>query len=189
MRPVDIWLNSATFSNWVQLDYLQNGFAVGLGFSVSSGATLTASVQHTFDDIQQNDHPVSATQSGNTITVVDTGFSQIWSNTNSLNSHCLSVGDWVYLTGSQANMDGQYSVASIVSATSYTLTSTVSQTATAGPGLQAATARVYNHATMSAITSRLDGNYAFPPCAVRLLVTAYTSGIASLAIRQGMGSR
>lgn len=190
MRPVDINANALGFTPWVPIDYLQNGFAIGLGFSVSSGASLTATVQHTFDDILQNDHPVIITQATTVITVTDGGFTQPYAGAYGLGGHNLSVGDWVSITGSKApSMDGQYSVTTVPNNTSYTLTSLVSQTATADPGVQIASARVYPHATLAGVSARQDGNYAFPPMAIRLNLTAYTSGIASLMIRQGMGSR
>lgn len=183
MRPVNVWLNSATFSPWVPIDYYESGFGIGLGFNVSSGATLTASVQHTFDDTVVEQRPAVATQSGTTITVVDYG------SNKALGNHGLSVGDWVSLQGSQVGVDNFYPVASVVSATSYTLTSTITQTVTLGAGLKVSTANVYNHATLAGISTRQDGNYAFPPMAVRLIITSYTSGVASLSIRQGQGGR
>lgn len=189
MRPADVYVNSATFSPWVSVDYIQSGFGIGLGFSLSAGASLTASVQHTFDDFP-NGHPITATQATTVITVTDRGFTQAYGNVDALGGHGLSVGDWVKLTGTSlqptiTGMDGEYSVATVVSATQYTLTSLVSQTATAGQFAQATTARVYPHANMVGMTTRKDGNYAYPVMAVRLLLTAWASGIASLGVRQG----
>lgn len=190
MRPVDVSLKALGFSNWIPLDYLQNGFSVGLGFSISSGASLTATVQHTFDDLLQNDHPVQISQSTTVITVTDTGFTPLYAGTDSLGGHNLSPGDSVIVQGSKVNgMDGTFAVQTVPNNTSYTLTSLVSQTAVADPGVQVASARVFPHATMVAMTARTDGNYAFPPMFVRLLLTAWASGTASLMIRQGMGSR
>lgn len=190
MRPVDVNLKAIGFSPWVPLDYLQNGFSVGLGFSVSAGASLTAQVEHTFDDLLQNNHPVQITQATTVITVVDTGFTQQFSGADSAGGHNLSVGDSVQIEGSRVlGMDGLFSVVTVPNNTSYTLTSLVSQSATADSGVQAASARVHPHATLINLVARADGNYAFPPMAVRLRLSAYASGIASLMIRQGMGSR
>jgi hypothetical protein len=200
MRPVYIYLNGPanSFSPWVSVDYLQTAFAIGLAFSISSGATLTSTVQFTDDDITQNAHNVIATQATTVITVTDTGFTQAQGNVNALGGHGLSVGDWVKLVGSNVqptavaaanSMDGEYTVATVASATQYTLTSAVSQTATAGPFTTAATARVYTHATLAAMAARTAGSQKDPCMAIRLLMPTYTSGIACLAVIQGMGTR
>lgn len=48
------------------------------------------------------------------------------------------------------------------------------------------TPTAFKHSTLTAKTTNSDGNYAFPIRAVRLNVTAYTSGSASLKILQGL---
>ncbi|SRR6266404_2380129 len=202
MRPVYIYLNGPanSFSPWVSLDYTQTAFSVGMIFSISSGATLTATVQLTDDDITQNAHFVTATQTTTVITVTDTGFvqnqDQFGGNVNALGGHGLSVGDWVKLTGtgvqpslSTVTMDGEYTVATVTSATVYTLTSATSQSATAGPYTRAASARVVSHATLAAMAARTAGVQTAPCMALRLILPTYTSGIGCLAVIQGMGSR
>lgn len=47
------------------------------------------------------------------------------------------------------------------------------------------TPTAFTHSTLTAKTANADGNYAFPIRAVRLNVTAYTSGTATLTILQG----
>src|SRR6266852_1012941 len=161
MRPAYIYLNGPanSFSPWFSLDYTQTAFAVGLVFSISSGAVLTATAQLTDDDITQNSHFITATQATTVITVTDTGFTPAQGNVNALGGHGLSVGDWVKLTNTAnqpiiTGMDGEYTVATVPSATTYTLTLAVSQTATAGPSAQAASARVFSHATIAAVAAR-----------------------------------
>lgn len=102
--PVSVTVDSATSSKWVPLDYRQAPFSVGLGVVLSAGASLTYSVEHTFQDIQDPD---------------------------------------------------------------------VTPIAFENSGLQAKTAND-------------DGNYAFPVKAVRLTITSYTSGNATLYISQGV---
>ena len=51
MRPIRETVSSATPSGIIPLDWRQSDFKVGLGVSLSSGAVMTYSVQHTFDDI------------------------------------------------------------------------------------------------------------------------------------------
>lgn len=48
------------------------------------------------------------------------------------------------------------------------------------------TPTAFKHSTVVSQTSNKDGNYAFPVRAVRLNVTAYTSGTATLTILQGL---
>lgn len=42
----------------------------------------------------------------------------------------------------------------------------------------------FDHSTITAQTANKDGNYAFPVAAVRLTVTAYTSGSVTLTLLQ-----
>jgi len=47
-----------------------------------------------------------------------------------------------------------------------------------------ATATWYDHASLTAKTTSSDGNYAYPVTAIRLNVTAYTSGTATMTTIQ-----
>lgn len=107
MRPVRVTVGSQTASKPIPLDNFRDPFNIGMGVALSAGATLTYSVQHTFDDIYaDNFSPATAT--------------------------------W------------------------------------------------YNHASLASLSANGDGNYAFPVTAIRLNVTAYTSGTATLtAIQAG----
>lgn len=51
-------------------------------------------------------------------------------------------------------------------------------------GWDPATARWYPHSSLSAKTASSDGNYAYPVSAIRLNVTAYTSGTANMNLLQ-----
>ena len=51
-------------------------------------------------------------------------------------------------------------------------------------GFDPATAVWFPNATLAAQTANGDGNYAFPVTAIRLNVTSYTSGTATLTIIQ-----
>ena len=48
------------------------------------------------------------------------------------------------------------------------------------------TPTAFKHSTVTAQTTSKDGNYAFPVRAVRINVTAYTSGSATLTLLQGL---
>lgn len=51
MRPVRVTVYSQTASQPIPLDVNQGPFNVGVGVALSAGASLTYSVQHTFDDV------------------------------------------------------------------------------------------------------------------------------------------
>lgn len=186
MRPTSVTQSAAGPSAWVPVDYLAIAFGIGFGCSVSSGASLTYTVQHTFDDLGPGSPGTTPTtgfhyptggisQTTTTITVTDA-------------NHGLSVGDFVQLQGCGSGMDGAYTVASVTNANVYTLTSAVSQSATASSAGFVCGARVYNHPVVVGATARQDGNYAFPIRAMRVNVTAWTSGSVSLTVLQGVGA-
>lgn len=174
MRPVYQNLGAAGNAPWITVNSLQAAFAVGLAVTISSGGVLTYTVQHTFDDTIAFRN-VTIARAGTVATVTDV-------------AHGLSVGDSITVQGAgDANLNGTYDVASVVDANSYTYT-VVNTGATASvPGTQLISLRVFSHATLQALTTRADGNYRFPPTACRLRITSYTSGVATLAVIQGMG--
>jgi hypothetical protein len=97
-------------SNWHVINYRGNDFSVGLGVVLSSGASLTYSVQHTFNNVFAS-------------------------------------------------------------------------------GFDATDADAFAHDTLAAQTASADSNYANPPAAVRLQLTVFSSGSATLNIIQsGSGS-
>lgn len=102
MRPQSIAVSSQAASNPVPLDWKRTPFAIGFCVELSGGATLTYTVQHTFDDINN-------------------GETAVW----------------------------------------------------------------FDHSSVTGKTANADGNYAFPVTAIRLNVTAYTSGTATLKALQG----
>jgi len=104
-RPVRVTVSSQSSSAVIPLSVNADPFNVGIGCSISSGASLTYTVQHTFDDV--------------------------------------------------------YS-----------------------PTFSASTANWFSNATVVAQTTSKDGNYAFPVTAVRLTVTAYTSGSVTMTVIQ-----
>lgn len=105
MRPIRATVSSQTTSAVIPMDIYLDPFNVSIGVALSAGASLTYTVQHTFDDV-------------------------FASNFN------------------------------------------------------AATATWYPHASLATKTASADGNYAFPVTAIRLNVTAYTSGSATMTLVQ-----
>jgi len=62
MRPIRVTVGSATASATIPLDTYADPFNVGLAVVLSSGASLTYTVQHTFDDVfAKNFDPATAT--------------------------------------------------------------------------------------------------------------------------------
>lgn len=174
MRPVKVTVGSATSSAWIPVNEISNAFQIGLGCAITSGASLTYKVQHTFDEPGPDGlHDVTISRSTTVATVTDV-------------DHGLTAGDNVLVEQSgSTNLDGSYPVASVTGANSYTYT-------VANSGVTAALAkahnfRVYDHPLITGQTGRVDGNYAFQIQAVRLLVTTYSSGKVDLTVLQGMG--
>jgi len=111
MRPIRVTVGSQAASAVIPVDTYQTPFNMGLSVVLSAGASLTYTVQHTFDDVQS-------------------------------------------------------------------------------PTFDPATATWFPHATLGAKTATSDGNYAFPITALRLNVTAYGGGNATMtAIQAGMPGR
>lgn len=104
-RPVRVTVSSAASSSVIPLNTYGDPFNVGIGCDVSAGATLTYTVQHTFDDVQS-------------------------------------------------------------------------------PTFSAASATWFSNSTIVAQTADKDGNYAYPVTAVRLTVTAWTSGSVTMTVIQ-----
>ncbi len=62
MRPVRLSVTGTGVSNPVILDQYRSPFSVGVGVTVSAGASLSYTVEHTFDDVfAANFNPATAT--------------------------------------------------------------------------------------------------------------------------------
>lgn len=171
MRPIKLTASAAGTTRWVPIDYRQNAFGVALGCIVTSGASLTYTVQHTFDS-PYDMVPFYATRSTTTVTATIT-------------DHQLTAGDTLLVIGAGAPMDGRYIVASVVDANNVTYTVANSGVTASAPGATVNLTRAFNNAVIVAQTAAKDANYAFPVRAIRLNVTAYTSGKVTLTILQG----
>lgn len=173
MRPQTVRLASATFSPWIVLDHLVQGFVVGLGVKLSSNGNLTYSVQHTFDNILQDEVlNTSLTRSTTTATLTKT-------------NHGLSVADYIKVSGAGAPFDGEYAVASVVDQNSITYTVLNSGLTTSTNQPRFVYARLFTHLTLAAQTTSQQGNYVAPPIATRLIVSSYTAGYADFTVIQG----
>lgn len=174
MRPTKVTVASATSSTWVPINELANNFQIGLAVAISSGASLTYNVQHTFDETgSEGLRDISISRTTTTATVTDT-------------AHGLTAGDNVLVEQSgSTNLDGSYVVASVTNANVYTYT--VANSGATAALAKAHNFRVYPHAILTLQTTRLDGNYGYQIQAVRLNISTWVSGTADLTILQGMG--
>ena len=166
----------AGISPWIPLDYLQRPFNVALFVSLSATSDGTDTVEYTPDtpNSTKGNTVASLTRSGTVATLTMT------------QAHGLNVGDSVltFNTG-DANLDGTHQVASVTSPTALTYTvANTGLTAQAGYA-QAVLMRVFPHSFLAAQTARGAGNFAFPCWAVRLNVTAGTTGNVTLEVIQG----
>lgn len=183
--PVQVALGANGNSVWVPHDPWQTPFCLTLAGFVSAGASLTWAVQYTCDDIYAY-RDISISQTTTVITVTDPGppVQTSFGVAAATQGHGLSVNDWYKIEGSGLpNVDGEYAVATVPTATTLTLASAFSQSvagAAKGSG-----ARVFPHATLVAQTGRATGNYAFPAKASRLTVSGFASGVAFLEFLQG----
>jgi hypothetical protein len=180
---------------WLRHDFYEEPFDLGLLVALGTGFAGTLGIDYILDDMTQAaQRQVSLSQATTVITVTDNGPPLPTYNGGGL-GHCLAVGDAVQLTGTTGGLaDGIYTVATVTSATVYTLTSGVSQTL----GLQNATAvsgRVMQGAAaggadgvikVAPVTARTSINVTCPIFASRLHVTAFTSaGLCALVAIQG----
>ncbi len=171
MQQQTVRVSSATFSPWIPFDNRRSWFGAGLAVVISDDATLTYSVQHTYDDLYTKNTAWTATRSGTTVTVEYV-------------NHGVVAGSSVLVEGAGAPFDGEFSVASVVDADSFTYTVANSGATTAVPGSRMGLARVFEHTTLTSQSASKDGNYAYPPAFCRLLVSAYTDGFAELTVIQ-----
>lgn len=171
MRPISVRLTAAGVTPWIPLNRLARDFKVALAVLLSPTATLTYTVQHTLDLMQDFENN-TATRSGTTATFI-------------VPSHGLSVADFVKAMGYGAPFDGEFAVASVSDDDTFSVTVANSGLLVGGPG-RLQIARVLPHSSLAAQSSSGDGNYNYPPIATRLNITAYTDGFADFKVSQGM---
>jgi hypothetical protein len=167
---------AAGSSPWAVMNQVQANFGIGCGVSLDSIANLTYTVQHTFDDPAAVGRPIAIARVGTTATVTDV-------------AHHLNTGDSVVIWGSgDPNLDTQNgSDITVTGVDTYTYTVGNTGATASGTGALVRSFRVFPHVSLVNLTAKADGNYAFPIEMIRLKITAYTAGSATLAILQGMG--
>ena len=192
MRPVRVTVSAAGNSQWIPLNYIETAFAVSVSvipWSTATGVSYT--VQHSFDDLDQSKvagNSIQITRAAGVATVFDPGPDGL--------GHGMSTGDNVIITGSGPPFDTpQTSVGiqhgdlgadiTVTSNTGYTY-AVPNSGALADSGFATVRRmRVFNHAVLVAQSARLDGNYAFPPRAIRLKAVTLTAGSIDFLVVQG----
>lgn len=169
MRQKTFNLAEAGSTVWLPLDTKLTNFQAALGVSLSNGATLTYTVQHTLSDLGNN-QDCTISQSTTVATVT-------------LNDHGLVVGDSVVVDKiiNNTNLSGTRAVASVIDANQFTYTADNSATV-AATDTKLVALNVFPHATLVNNTASADGNYLFPVSATRLTITAYTDGSARFEV-------
>lgn len=156
---------------WYPVAWAVAPVAIELAAFVDSGATLTYKAQYTTDALL----PLNCNITRSTTTA-----------TLKLPNHNLTTNDSIIVVGSgDTNLDGTYTVASVVDAN--TITYTVANT---GSTQSAGTVgviplHVFDHGTITGKSADFDGSISVPVTAVRLNVTAWTSGGVTMLIKQG----
>lgn len=158
---------------WVPIDNSLLGFGLNIGCYVSSGASLTYKAQYTHDDL--NRFQVCGITRSTTVATVK------------LTAHGLTgVTDSVIVRGTgDTNLDGTYTVASIVDANTFTYTVANSGATVAKATAECAVVRVFDHSTIAAKTANFDGTLTVPVTAVRLNLTVWASGTVTMLLNMG----
>ena len=161
---------------WFPLDTIQSGFGVGYICSVQESSTLTYKIQHGFYDPSdgRDYNQVYITRSTTTATLT---FPQAMSP---------KIGDSLVVISAGAPLDGVYEIAGVTSSTVVTYTVANSGVTASTAGAKALLIRTQDDPVVVNKSATTDGNIAFPCNAIRLNVTAYTSGAVSLTVNQGV---
>lgn len=167
-------LTAAGASAWIPLNFEQRSYAASVAVNVLSG-TLTYKVQYGMYDPSRNQEDVkSITRSGTTATLT-------W-----FDARAAKVGDSLAVTGAGAPLDGTYDIASVSSSTVVTYTVANSgATANLYPGPRAQWILTFDDATLVSKSASAAGAVPYVADAVRLVITAYTSGGAQMIVNQG----
>ncbi len=171
MRPYQITLGAAGSSPWKKVDPHKRSWAMSAAVTLDATANLTYSVEYSYDDTGAN---IPCTIS-RTTTVATITFPS---------PHGLTTADSVIVTGTgSTNLDGSFAVASVPSST--TVTYTVSNTGiTSAIHPQVSPMRVFALTALAAQTAKKDSNFTAPIWAIRLTISSYTAGSATLTALQ-----
>lgn len=170
-------LSAVGFTDWQCLDYRQRPFDVWFRAIFTPTSAMTYNVEYTLDD--PNAQPTYLKSCSRATTVI---------TATTFSAHNLNVGDEVRIMWTGTAMDGIYNIASVPSTTTFTVTSATSGTIADTGKAAFIPCRVTVLTNYSALTAAKDGTLVAPVRAIRLNVTAYTSGSILLEALQGPSS-
>lgn len=163
-------------SPWIVPGPLLISPSVALALTFSSNANLTASVYYTYDETTQPIKNVSLSRTGTALTV-------------NYPNHGLNVADTTDLVSVTGSYTGNFDVGSITDQNNFVVT-----VANSGPATDTAQARIYKLFEQESLASisgtpptRIDGFLDYPAAAVRLKVTNWVAGSATLTASQPKG--
>lgn len=188
-----------TVTPWIKHDYYETPFDLSLLITQDNAGANTLAIDYVLgDNSSAMSHQALISQSTTVITVQESGPPIPVAQGGNL-GHGLAIGDFVQIQGSPGGViDGVYSVATVVSATSYTLTSSVSQTLVAflanvqtGQVVTAgSTGDKIIGASGAGITARTALPVTAPIIASRLRCTTFSAGAVArlIAVQGGVSS-
>lgn len=174
MRTQTVSQSAVGVTPWLPLNYRQSPFNASVAVDFDSNVVgMTYTVEHTFDDFGAFIQNVQLSQTTNTVTATFPA------------NHDLNTNDTVVVSGSGIpGGDGQF-IATVTGLTTLTYQNATSQTATSSGNVLVARIRPFPKTAMTAKTTIAEDVYSAPVTAVRLNVTATTSGKATLIVNQG----
>lgn len=178
MRQQVTTLSAAGVSSWLLMDNRAHGdFTVSLAVTLSQAANLTYDVELTYDRNDINRHEKVSIARALTVATV------------TLADHGLKVGDSVVIFDTnytshspEPNFEGTFQV--VTTPTDDTFTITVANTGTTAAIGRLLPFRVFKHLTLEADTTEQQGTQNDSVSAIRLNVTGYTAGDATLTVLQ-----
>lgn len=192
-------IGAAGSTPWIIPNPLLHSPTMSVALTFSSDAHLTCTVEHTFDDPTATPRAVSISRSGTSATVTDNGHQLntgdnvlIWSDPSGTFGPAPLIGDPLQALPLSAQVPVSYKVQSITDQNNYVIT--VPNSGSLGPvicTLQSFRVFPADAANLVGVTgtppARVDGNYAVSVGAVRLTITSYTAGKATLSVNTGLG--
>lgn len=184
---------------WIKHDYYETPFDLSLLITQDNAGANTLAIDYVLgDNSSAMSHQALISQSTTVITVQESGPPIPVAQGGNL-GHGLAIGDFVQIQGSPGGIiDGVYSVATVVSATSYTLTGAVSQTIVAFLGnvqtgqvvTAGSTGDKIIGASGAGITARTALPVTAPIIASRLRCTTFSAAAVArlIAVQGGVSS-
>ena len=162
MRPKKQTLSAAGSSNWVPISQYVDGFGISIGVTLSEGANLTYSVQHSFDNTSDRKETTFARIAGTATAVFK-------------EPHNKSVGDSIVVESSSSVFSGTHEITNVPDPVSVQYSVPIlGDTSASGTSVLLS---VFDNDDLKDQTQNGQGNYLFPPSAIRLTVSSYTSGV------------